>query len=812
MTTKHKKHGKKYFALHGHFYQPPRENPWSGEIDEQPSAQPYHDWNSRIARECYIPNSTARIYSEGKIKAIASNYDYLNFNYGPTLLNWFAKSEPHYFEKVVDAARQSKERTGHSNAIAQGYNHIILPLANDRDRLTQLRWGLADYKHHFGFAAEALWLPETACSNEILSLLAGEGLRYVILAPSQADKVLKYGETKWQNVADGSIDTRRPYLWEDGKGAELAVFFYDGNLSHDLAFDGLLKDSELFAKRISACYSDTEEDQLVFTATDGETFGHHKKFADLTIVHLFTDRLEKHNIESINLGRYLALHPPLWQVRIKSGEDGEGTAWSCAHGLRRWRADCGCGAEEGQNQKWRAPLRDALNWLSGELAKLFESEGGKLFTDPWLARDQYINVMLGDEKFPDFLARTAPNIKGGQAAAKAAKLLEMQKYAMFMFTSCGWFFSDVSRIETRQNLFYACRAMEAAAYFGHNFEDELITRLKKAPSNIAEIGTAGDMYEKDIKRRLPPAEAALAELAIKNAIDERTCQTDKPVYSAKIQPLGRRAIGGFRIVYGKGVFTDRAFMETCERAFISVIPPASEAVCFIGQCGEQKMRAITQLVENMPPEAAWQHLSADAEQTVGREVKLRELGRQARLEILILLQTGKMGSCHLMQRNLFSEYLPLIEQWHELEMDVPETIAAEMTVGARQYVLGMLEQYRAEPNDSLIADMEQLVTKLQSWKMSVNCAEIRTLSADIIRAEFAGLRKKLSAEALTRVRRIIRIANKAGITHWFFETQNIIIETAAAAKGSIPEPDAAKELNALLAEMGIAIPEIMPVK
>jgi len=505
---KHHSSHKKFFTLHAHFYQPPRENPWTGKLDPQPSAWPFHDWNSRIARECYLPNACARINdNSGRVLELANNYLHLNFNFGPTLFSWLEKHYPFYYGKIIQAARESRERTGHSNAIAQAYNHLIMPLASFQDQLTQALWGIKDFEHRFGFKPEAMWLPETAASDDTLRLMLDLGMKYVILSPYQADKIKARGAEDWEDASMGDFDTTRPYAWHDKapdgsdiKGRSLPVFFYDGPLSKAAAFDGLTKNSTALEDRGGSFDRHRQNvPQLVSMPVDGETFGHHHKFGDMTLAHAFLHELKKRGIETVNYGQYLEHHPPADEVLIKAGPDGEGTAWSCAHGVRRWKGGCDCGGEGSFSLNWRLPLRAALNSLRDAAADVYTKEGSKLFRAPWEARNAYAEIFLGrsPEAEEAFFSRFASRPLGKEEGSRALELLEMQRHAMLMFTSCGWFFADISRIETLQNLRYAARAAGTMIGLGYeNAARTFLSTLEMAQSNYPEAENGLKLYHK----------------------------------------------------------------------------------------------------------------------------------------------------------------------------------------------------------------------------------------------------------------------------------------------------------------------------
>ncbi|MEI7482273.1 MAG: DUF3536 domain-containing protein [Elusimicrobiota bacterium] len=513
---------KKYLTIHAHFYQPPRENPWTGDIPPQNSAFPYNDWNERIARECYIPNAYARINdSMGRAVELVNNYEYLNFDFGPTLLTWMEKRYPAYYAKIVQTGAKTRTKTGHSNAIAQAYNHSILPLASFNDRLTQVLWGLADFERRFGFKAEAMWLPETAADEGTLRLLIDQGLRYAILSPYQAEKIRPLDSETWTDIEAGQFENRRPYAWFDRtptgekiKNRSLTLFFYDGPLSKAVAFEGALKNSESFASRLAENFKHgAEHDQLLSIAIDGETFGHHHKFADLTLAHAFRHEIHKHGIEVTNFSSYLDSHPATHEAEIKKGPDGDGTAWSCAHGIRRWKGGCDCGQEGAGQTNWRMPLRAALNWLRDAADEVYAAQAQDLLKDIWRARNDYVTLFslpsrTGAEAF---IAAHALKTLSHEDKIRALKLLELQKDINFMFTSCGWFFSDISRIEAVQNLKYAAKAAMTLDELGFkNIEKGFAAILELAPSNYANCENGRKVYETQARGPLPAMKSLAA--------------------------------------------------------------------------------------------------------------------------------------------------------------------------------------------------------------------------------------------------------------------------------------------------------------
>jgi len=496
----------KFICIHGHFYQPPRENTWTDEYEREESASPFHDWNERIYQECYKPNTEAVIVDDkGKVIKRVNNFENLNFNFGPTLLKWMNEKHPETIAGIIEADKESIElHGGHGNAIAQVYNHVIMPLANKRDKITQVRWGIKDFEFYFHRKPEGMWLAETACNNPTLEVLINEGIRYVILDPSQASKIRKTGVQTWTDVLGTGIDTRKPYRYFSNNGnGYIDIFFYEGGLSRSIAFDDVVYDAVKLMDRIETYFlSDRENDELVSIAVDGETFGHHKHFTERTIAYLLGGYSETRGVKVVNFGEYLSVHEPEYEVMLNEGPAGEGTSWSCVHGVGRWKDDCGCstGGFPGWNQKWRIHLRDALNLLNGKLGLYFEIEGKKYFKNVWEARNDYIDILLNPgngDVLNDFLDKHSSDELNSDEIKTALSLLEMQKFSMLMFTSCGWFFSDISGLESKKVLEYAKRAVEIArSVSGLDFDEEFLEILGFAKSNKPEFGTGRDIYMK----------------------------------------------------------------------------------------------------------------------------------------------------------------------------------------------------------------------------------------------------------------------------------------------------------------------------
>jgi len=490
--------GKRFLCIHGHFYQPPRENPWTGRIEKQNGAHPFHDWNEKINVEAYTPNAAARIL-EGETERMLNNYSRISFDFGPTLLIWLKDAAPQTYQAILEADRESLSHfSGHGSALAQAYHHSILPLCNARDKVTEVFWGSRDFESRFGRSPEGMWLAETAVNLESLEVLSKQGIRFTVLSPFQAGRVLPHGSKEWIDVSDGKIDPRKAYRVELPSGRDLSLFFYDKSISKAVAFERLLRNGELFADRLLGGLSETcDEVQLVHIATDGETYGHHHKFGEMALAYAL-QVVELDQLAEITVyGEFLERFPPQDRVEIE-----ENSSWSCPHGIGRWHGDCGCqtGGEANWNQKWRTPLREALNWLRDEAAVSYERELGLLFKEPWRARDYYIDVVLDPSIRNQFIAKHSLRPLSASEAERAIGLLELQRNALMMFTSCGWFFNDLSGIETIQILKYARKVVESGdVLFSSNWEKQFLQRLSKARSNLPEEGDGADIYRKYVQ-------------------------------------------------------------------------------------------------------------------------------------------------------------------------------------------------------------------------------------------------------------------------------------------------------------------------
>lgn len=559
----------KYICIHGHFYQPPRENPWLEDIELQDSAYPFHDWNERISEECYKTNTASRILDEeGDIIRIVNNYSNINFNFGPTLLSWMKKHQPEIYQAILDADKASVEKfNGHGSAIAQAYNHMIMPLANGKDKYTQVYWGIKDFQERFGRYPEGMWLPETAVNYDTLEVLAELGIKYTILAPHQAAKIKKMeNDNQWQDIKDANIDFRQSYLCNLPSGKTINIFFYNGALAHEVSFGDLLRDGRKFADNLLSNFSrDEQKTEIVHIATDGETFGHHHRFGDMALSFCLNHIEENQLAKIINYGAYLELHPPAYEVQIA-----DNTSWSCVHGIERWRNDCGChtGMNAGWHQKWRKPLREAMDWLRDEAINIFEEKASDYFQDVWLARNEYINIILNRalENVDNFFHQFASHSLDHEEKIKALKYLEMQRNSMLMYASCGWFFDEISGIETVQVMHYAARCLQLIKELDDiDLEAEYMERLSQAPSNVRRYKNGAKIYEKIVQ----PAVIDLLRVGAHYAVSTLFNGKQKSIYSYQIMEdeVERSEKGQLKLAIGQTTIESNVTLEQDKISF-----------------------------------------------------------------------------------------------------------------------------------------------------------------------------------------------------------------------------------------------------
>ena len=721
----------KTICIHGHFYQPPRENPWLETVEAQDSAAPWHDWNERITAECYAPNGAARIVDhQNQIIRILNNYARMSFNFGPTLLSWLLQNAPRVHEAIVHADQRSQKRySGHGSAMAQVYNHLIMPLASTRDRITQIRWGIADFRHRFGRMPEGMWLPETAVDSESLDLLAQNGIRFVLLAPHQCARIRSLApaplpapgakgakepkEPAWVDTANASVDTTRSYLIRLQEARTINAFFYDGPRSRAIAFEGLLNSGEGFAQRLLSGFKpDSADAQIVHVATDGESYGHHHKYGEMAlawVLHSLQDHAQNPDPAAAHLTNYaefLEKNPPRFEARIV-----EDTSWSCAHGIERWRSDCGCSSgRPGWNQKWRTPLREALDALRDAVAPLVHEAAVRLFKDPDAARNDYIDVVLRRSRDArDAFFKTHAGYEfNDEERTRALMLMELERHAMLMYTSCGWFFDDISGIETVQVIAYAGRVLQlAGCLFGKRaagLEKNFVDRLAAAKSNLPEQKDGATVYNRYVRSMEVGLEQVAAHYAISSIFTSYPDEAD--IFSYTVRRLAWETVlsGRVRLAVGQALIS-------------SQITESVETVAFgVLHFGDQN---ITAVVKRFDPadSAGYAKFVDEARSAVSagdfpevvrcfdrhfgsQAYSLRSLFRDEQKRILEILLTGTLEEVESSLSAIYENQASLLHFLSQSRLPRPEalTVAATFAINA-----GLRRALEADPIDAIQA-------------------------------------------------------------------------------------------------------------
>ncbi|MGP8049054.1 MAG: DUF3536 domain-containing protein [Desulfobaccales bacterium] len=819
-----------YVVVHGHFYQPPRENPWIEQIEVESGAHPYHDWNARINAECYSPNAAARIYDgQRRILDIINNYEHISFNFGPTLISWLAENAPQTYARILEADRLSLAALGHGNALAQAYSHAILPLCQERDRETQIIWGLKDFEHRFQRPAAAMWLPETAVDNPTLAALVDHGMRFVILSPYQARRVRPLAGGEWTPAAGQTLDSTQAYRCflpeapaSPGKRRHIDVFFYNGDVAADLSFGDLLSDSYRLAGRLLEGYSPLRpRPQILNVATDGENYGHHKKFGDLALAHALSQVLPQKGFKLTNYAAFLELAPPVREVELYLGPGGEGSSWSCPHGVGRWKEDCGCatGSQPGWNQRWRAPLREAFDWLNGRLAKIFEGGGGKYLQDPWAARNAYHQVLL--DRSPGVLAEffSQQGVPGLQEAdwVPALKLLEMERHALLMFTSCGWFFADLSGLETLQVIKYAARALQLGQAFSRDdLEQPFLSLLEQAKSNIPEEGNGRTIYF----HRIKPVVVDYAKVAnqwVISWLQERPRQSPQTqIYHYRAEPLDRedQTHGTLLFAAGRLRLTSGVTLETEELAYFTAFmggylyrtqvqssPNPQEYLALKTEFFQVLEKAPEDLIPLMVRRLGESYYSFH---DLFREEKLRmfqDLIRDNQEEAVSLISHSFENAGALLKA-MAAERLPLPRLYQAL---------GEITLNRR--LVELLRQL--EPQPSLLAtsqDILDLVKEAKILGLKLESGEGAQILQRMLQRHLDDLAAGFQAANATRLRHFLGLVRRTPITLDLSGAQNSLFhlmkqrfpEVAAKAAKSPKSAALARELVKLMEDFSFS--------
>ncbi len=667
----------RYICIHGHFYQPPRENPWLEAVEAQDSAYPFHDWNERITEECYAPNATSRILNDKKqITQIVNNYTKINFDFGPTLLSWLQEKQPEVYRAILKADQESQKCFGgHGNAIAQAYNHMILPLSNRRDKYTQILWGIRDFEHRFQRQTEGMWLPETAVDLESLDIMSELGISYTILAQHQAKQVRIINYGAWHDVSRGRIDPTMPYLLHLPSGRTISVFFYDGPVSQAVAFAELLQRGEKFADSILHIFSDKRHRaQLAHIATDGETYGHHHRFGDMALAYALS-HIATNNLANItNYGYFLELFPPTHEVEIF-----ENSSWSCIHGVERWKSACGCssGGHPNWNQNWRAPLRNALDWLRDTIASLYEEKAKTLFKSPWAARDEYIDVILNRsaESINHFFIHHSLHLLTEEQKQTALNLLEMQRHAMLMYTSCGWFFDELSGIETVQVISYAGRAAQLAErLFATGIENQFLERLSQAKSNLPQYPDGRFIYDIWVKPSMVSWPRIAAHYAISSLFTTYEKQAKIHCYLVNCDNFEQLTSGNSKLIVGRGLFKSIITHEASILSFIAAHFGEQNITCGVREFNnEGDHKKMAEEIIAIFNRADFSGVISLFNKYLGQSVySINSLFRDEQRWVLNQILENTLKEAELTYRQLYQRHAPLMRFIEELNIPLPE--------------------------------------------------------------------------------------------------------------------------------------------
>jgi alpha-amylase/alpha-mannosidase (GH57 family) len=787
---------KRYVCIHGHFYQPPRENPWLETVEMQDSALPYHDWNTRIAAECYEPNAASRILDQEKrIIGIVNNYSKISFNFGPTLLTWLESHRPDIYRAILDADSQSRENfSGHGSAIAQVYNHIIMPLANRRDKITQIRWGLRDFEHRFRRRPEGMWLAETAVDVETLELLAAEGIRFTILSPHQAKQVRGIGSKEWIDAKGGKINTRIPYVCELPSGKKINIFFYDGPISHDLSFSNLLVDGKRFADRLISAFINADEPELVHTATDGETYGHHHRFGDMALAFCL-HHIESNQLAEITVyGEYLEKYPPANEVDIV-----EKSSWSCMHGVDRWWSNCGCnsGAHPEWNQEWRTPLRNAMDWLRDSLAPLFERELSGLLKDPWKARDEYIRVILNrsGNNLQRYFLDHGKRVLSQEGKLKALKLLEMQRHALLMYTSCGWFFDEISGIETTQVMQYADRAMQLAREAsGIDLEQGYVERLSSAKSNIADNGNGTDIYERYVKSARIDLLNVGAHYAISSVFEDYPEKTDIYCYTADSVKYNREESGRLKLATGQTTVTSKILGNESRISF---------AILHLGDHnlnGGVREYMDDEAYNVMEKDVKEAFAKGDIPEVIRRmdehfgenSYSLRDLFRDEQRKILRQVLAPTIEQIETSLDQTYEQYYPIMNVLKDMNFPLPQ---AFQTTG--DFIVNMRLQNLLEEQDADPEEIERTIEDIRKFSFPLNRRRISYVASNRITRYMKNLKEKPDHfELITGIVSFLKIINVLHLELEQWKAQNIYFDLCTEFRPVMEERSKRGDKNA----------------
>jgi len=762
----------KYVCIHGHFYQPPRENAWLENVELQESAQPFHDWNERINFECYAPNTAARLVDGDQfITKITNNYVYINFNFGPTLLSWMKSADPRTHELIVEADQISQEKFGgHGSAIAQVHSHLIMPLANERDKETQVIWGIRDFESRFNRYPEGMWLAETAVDTNTLEVLAKHGIKYTILAPQQAKAFRRIGDHDWKYKDDHGFDCRRPYKVNLPSGRSMALFFYDGNVAQDVAFNKLLNDGQALANRLIEPFDDNDYPQLSHIATDGESYGHHHHHGEMALAACIDHLRKNDGPQLINYGYYLELFPPEYEAQIH-----DNSSWSCVHGIERWKSNCGCntGGNHGWTQSWRVELRDTLNWLRDELIPIYEKEAGKYLRDPWAARNDYIDVLLNrtDQVVNKFLKKHQKRKLNKEDKIETMRLLEMQRNAILMFSSCGWFFDEISGLETNQILQYACRALYYTQQVGDiDLNGGFVHRLSKAKSNVYSDGAYS--YVNHVLTTTVNLEGAGIHYAVASLFEERPEELELFNYRAVSEYFKRETAGKLVLNIGRTIMKSKVTYSE---------KPFNFAVLYLGQqnivgsvtlnISKNRFMEMEERISKAFNANQIGEVIGIMQEYFGRETySFQHLFRDEKRKILKIITKQNLKQAEKSFRNIYNDNYQLMSSTVQSNIPIPKAYNNVV-----QYIVNA-DLHRFFTHDNLnISELKRLSNELTKWNIQLNNSESFKLAAG--QRIFYEIRKidnaDIPIEELNLLIEILETLHQMGFDPDIWKSQNL---------------------------------------
>ena len=788
----------RFVAIHGHFYQPPRENPWLESVEVQDSATPFHDWNERITAECYAPNTAARrVDHANRILDVVDNFAKISFNVGPTLCAWLEREAPDVYRKIIEADRASvRARGGHGNALAQVYNHMIMPLATRRDKVTQVAWGLADFRARFGREAEGMWLPETAVDSETLEVLAEAGLRFTILAPSQAARVRASADAAWEEVT-GGIDPSQAYRWRGRRGHELALFFYDGPISRAIAFENLLERGERFVGALLGAFSDKREGaQLVHVATDGESYGHHRRFGEMALA-AAVRQLETGEAATLtNYGAFLAAHPPTYEVQIR-----EETSWSCAHGVERWRSDCGCRMRGDWHQRWRAPLRASLDWLREEIDTFYESRASAWLKDPWRARDEYAEVILdrSAERLERFLARHQRVALEAAARLEVRRLLEMQRNRLLMFTSCGWFFDELSSIEPVQILRYAAMAIQYLADLGGpRLEPEMARRLAEAPTNVPAFRDGGAVWARLIRPAVVDLRRVVAHYAIMGLLEPWPDEATVHAYRVQRVDEAGETYGGTPFRIGHVRVSSTVTGDVRDAMYAVLHFGGHDFVCGVRawEDAETYDEIKTDLLRRHGRSTVADVVRGMDERFPGGSFSLTDLFLDERRRVLTRVTRATLLRHEETYRQIWEENRKLVHYLRQADAPIPEALALVARHVLEQDMIAELTKVEARGDISALPDrMFALADEAAALGLTLDLEAARPIALRLVRRALAAVAEQPTPARIAEALTLIQGANRLGLRYGRWAAQNLFYETWARQVGA----------HAVLAPLGDAL-------